>query len=130
MRRIISMSKSDDTTTTVKVPNFKDMTANQATAKAKQIGLNLVKVGEEDRVTAQGIKKGQKLESGDRIFIYTSGKVICPDMQGWTFNDLHQFAELTNVKFSIKGTGTVASQDVTKGTEVKAGKKIKVKLKE
>ena len=124
------MSKNDDTTTTTTVPNFKDMTDKQALAKAKQVGLTLVKIGEGGRVTDQGIKKGEKLESGDRIFVYTSGKVTCPDMRGWSINDLHEFANLTDVKFSIKGTGTVASQDVTKGTEIKAGKRIKVRLKE
>lgn len=130
MSRIIAMSKNDDTTTTTTVPNFKDMTDKQALAKAKQVGLTLVKIGEGGRVTDQGIKKGEKLESGDRIFVYTSGKVTCPDMRGWSINDLHEFANLTDVKFSIKGTGTVASQDVTKGTEIKAGKRIKVRLKE
>lgn len=130
MRRIISMSKSDDTSTAVTVPNFKDMTYQQAEAKSKRIGLTLVKVGKGNRISTQGIKKGQKLESGDKIFVYTSGKVTCPDLRNWTFNDLHQFSELTNVKFKIEGTGTVVSQDVAKGTDLKAGKKIKVKLKE
>lgn len=130
MSRIIAMSKNDNTATTTIVPNFKDMTYSQALAKAKQVGLALVKIGESGRVTDQGIKKGEKLELGDRIFVYTSGKVKCPDMHGWSINDLHEFTNLTDVKFNIRGTGTVASQDVAKGTEIKAGNKIKVKLKE
>ncbi|MDB6250571.1 penicillin-binding transpeptidase domain-containing protein [Lactobacillus amylovorus] len=130
MSRIISMSKNDNASTTVEVPNFKGMTYNQAAAKANQIGLNIVKVGSSKKIIDQGIKKGERLESGDKIFVSTSGKVTCPDMRGWSINDLYEFANLTGVKFSMKGTGTVASQDVAKGTEIKAGKKIKVNLKE
>ena len=130
MSRIITMAKSDNSTTTVSVPNFKNMTVAQASAKAKQVGLNLVKVGEKDRITAQGIKSSEKLESGDKIFVYTSGKINCPDMKGWSFNDLHQFSNVSGIKLSIKGTGTVTSQSVAKGAELKSGEKIKVNLKE
>lgn len=130
MRRIISISKNDDSTTTVKVPSFKDKTVGQAESQAKQLGLDLVKVGSGDRVTNQGIKTGERLESGSKIFVNTSGKIICPDMTGWSYSDLHQFANLTDIKLSIKGTGTVSSQSVTKGTELKAGRKINIRLKE
>ncbi len=130
MSRIITMAKSDNSTTTVSVPNFKNMTVAQASAKAKQVGLNLVKVGEKDRITAQGIKSSEKLESGDKIFVYTSGKINCPDMKGWSFNDLHQFSNVSGIKLSIKGTGTVTNQSVAKGAELKSGEKIKVNLKE
>lgn len=92
--------------------------------------MNIVKVGSGKKIIDQGIKKGERLESGDKIFVSTSGKVTCPDMRGWSINDLYEFANLTGVKFSMKGTGTVASQDVAKGTEIKAEKKIKVNLKE
>lgn len=130
MSRIISMSKNDNTSTAVSVPSLKGMTYSQALAKTKQVGLNLVRVGNGDKITDQGIKKGEKLESGDKLFVYTSGKVTCPNMKGWNFNDLHQFANLTDVKFSMQGTGTVVSQDITEKTDIKAGEKIKVKLKE
>ena len=130
MSRIISMAKNDDTSTTVSVPDFKNLTYSQALAKAKQVGLTLVKVGDGDRITEQGLKKGEKLESGDKIFVSTSGKVVCPNMKNWSINDLHQFTNLTDVKFSIKGTGTVSSQSIAAGTELKVGKKIKVNLKE
>ena len=130
MSRIISMAKNDATSTTVSVPDFKNLTYSQALAKAKQVGLTLVKVGDGDRITEQGLKKGEKLESGDKIFVSTSGKVVCPNMKNWSINDLHQFTNLTDVKFSIKGTGTVSSQSIAAGTELKVGKKIKVNLKE
>ena len=39
-------------------------------------------------------------------------------MKNWSINDLHQFTNLTDVKFSIKGTGTVSSQSIAAGTKV------------
>lgn len=130
MQRIISIAKNDDVSTTVKVPNLKAKTVAQAESQTKQLGLNLVKIGSGDRISNQGVKSGEKLESGSKIFVNTSGKIICPDMTGWTYSDLHQFASLTDIKLSIKGTGTVASQSVAKGTELKAGRKLNIKLKE
>lgn len=130
MQRIISIAKNDDVSTTVKVPNLKAKTVAQAESKTKQLGLNLVKIGSGNRISNQGVKSGEKLESGSKIFVDTSGKIICPDMTGWTYSDLHQFASLTDIKLSIKGTGTVASQSVAKGTELKAGRKLNIKLKE
>ena len=64
------------------------------------------------------------------LLLQFTGKINCPDMKGWSFNDLHQFSNVSGIKLSIKGTGTVTSQSVAKGAELKSGEKIKVNLKE
>lgn len=130
MRRVITMSKSDNSSSAVKVPSLKQKSYSKAKVTAQKLGITLVKVGSGDQITEQGIKKGEKVESGDKIFVYTSGKITCPNMKNWSISDLHQFANIANIKLSVKGSGVVVSQNIAAGTELKDGKTIKVKLKE
>lgn len=130
MRRIISIAKSDTSSIAVAVPSFRQKTYAKAQATAKKLGITLVKVGSGNQVIDQGIKKGEKIESGSKVFVDTGGKIKCPDMTNWTLSDLHQFASLANVKLKTSGSGHVVSQSITKGTELSSGKVIKVRLKE
>lgn len=131
MRRVVAMSKSQLSSNTIaSVPSFKGMSYQAANKKAEALGLKTVKLGSGKTVTAQGISQGQKLSQGSKIYLLTAGEVQCPDMSGWSLEDLHQFSSLTGVKLNIKGSGTVKTQSLKKGTIVKAGKKITIQLKE
>ena len=114
----------------VKTPNLKDMSYDAAEKKAQSLGLNLVKIGSGSKITDQVLTKGQKQESGSKVFVLTSGKITCPDMKGWGIEDLHQFASLSGVKINIDGNGRVQSQSVKPGTTLTAGTKININLKE
>lgn len=131
MERIILMSKNEtDDSIAVKTPNLKGMTYAQAKKEAQTVGLRLAKIGSDDKIIEQSYKEGQKQQPGKRMFVLTSGKIKCPDMKGWTIDDLHQFADLTGVKLTIKGSGVVHQQSLTPNSAIKSGIKIRVKLKE
>lgn len=51
-------------------------------------------------------------------------------MNGWSLEELNQFANLTGVKLTIKGSGTVNKQSLKVGTKIKTGQKISINLKE
>ncbi|WP_281196289.1 penicillin-binding protein [Lactobacillus acetotolerans] len=131
MSRVILMSKStENDSTTVTVPKLKGMSYSAAEKKAQSVGLSIVKIGSGKKVTNQLYKEGQKQESGGHIFVLTSGKITCPNMKGWSFDDLHQFASLADVKLSVKGNGNVQSQSIKPGAVLKSGARIKINLKE
>ncbi|RVU73876.1 penicillin-binding protein [Lactobacillus xujianguonis] len=131
MNRVIIMSKNDKSPLSiVKVPAVKNMSYAKARDQLLHAGLNIYRLGNNKKVIGQGIKPGEKLSSGGRVFVLTVGRVKCPNMKAWSLEDLHQFANLTGVKVSIEGNGTVASQSVKAGKTIKAGMKIKIKLKE
>lgn len=50
-------------------------------------------------------------------------------MKGWSLEELNQFANLTGVKLTIKGSGTVNKQSL-KVAQDKTGQKISINLKE
>lgn len=131
MNRVILMSKNEDTdSAVVKIPDFKGMTNFEAQKKAQELGLRLVKLGSGNKITAQSFAKNQKKPAGKRMFVLTSGEIRCPNMKNWQKDDLRQFADLSGVKISAEGTGTVQSQSRQVNSIVKSGTKIKVKLKE
>lgn len=131
MRQIILMAKNDqDNSTVVKVPDLKGLTYSAAEQEVQRVGLRIVKIGTGDKIAAQSYAKGQKEQSGKRMFVLTSGKIVCPDMKGWTLDDLRQFAELTGVKLKISGSGTVDKQSIAPRTKLKSKTKIVINLKE
>ncbi|BDR60395.1 penicillin-binding protein [Lactobacillus xylocopicola] len=131
MTRIILMSKNQlNESTAVTIPDLVGQSYAQAEKLANKLGLRLVKLGNEGKITAQAYPKGQKEQSGKRLFVLTGGEITCPNMKGWKIDDLHQFADLTGVKLEVKGTGTVHAQSIAVNAAVKSGTKITVKLKE
>lgn len=131
MKRVILMSKnSAKASTKVKTPDLRGMSYKKAKQKAESAGLNIVKIGSGSKVTNQIYSKGQKQESGSKVFVLTSGKITCPDMTNWSSKDVRQFADLAQVKISVAGSGSVASQSVKVGDVLKAGDTIKINLKE
>ena len=131
MSRVILMSKNAKSASTkVETPNLKGMTYEKAKQTAQSVGLNIVKIGNGKKVTNQIYSKGQKQESGSKIFVLTSGKITCPNMKGWSMEDVHQFVNLVGIKVSVEGSGSVTSQSIKAGSVLKAGNTIKISLKE
>ncbi|RMC48692.1 penicillin-binding transpeptidase domain-containing protein [Lactobacillus sp. ESL0228] len=131
MKRIILMSQSGlNSSLYVKVPNFKGLNYSDAVKKANQVGLELEKIGKGDKITAQAYLPGKKELPGSRLFVKTSGQMICPNMKGWTLDDLHQFSELTDLNLIISGSGWVQDQSILPKLPIKSKDKIKIKLKE
>ena len=131
MNRVILMSKNGlSSPTAVKTPNLKGLNYKEAEKVAQRVGLRLAKIGTGDKITEQSYSVGQKQQSGKLMLVRTAGSIECPDMKGWSIDELHQFADLTGVKLSIKGTGVVFKQSLAIGQPVKSGTKIKIQLKE
>lgn len=131
MNRVVMLSKnSQSSSSIVEVPEFKGKSYANAKSLAVKTGLTVIKLGNGSKVIKQGISKGQKMTSGTQVLLLTSNKVKMPDMKGWSLEELHQFAELTEVKLSIKGSGNVYKQSIAPGKIVKSGEKITINLKE
>lgn len=133
MRRVVIMSKSESSASSssvVKTPSLTQTSYAKAKKKATAAGLNVLKISSGDKIVKQGVKKGQKVSSGSTIFLLGDGTAKCPNMKGWSLEELHQFANLTGVKLTIKGSGTVNKQSLKVGTKIKTGQKISINLKE
>lgn len=133
MRLVVIMSKSESSASSssvVKTPSLTQTSYAKAKKKATAAGLNVLKISSGDKIVKQGVKKEQKVSSGSTILLLGDGTAKCPNMKGWSLEELHQFANLTGVKLTIKGSGTVNKQSLKVGTKIKTGQKISINLKE
>lgn len=133
-----------DTNVEIEVPNFVDMSFEEAQAEAEKYGLYLEKAGtrESDKpvntLLEQFPEAGSTVHQGDTIsIVLASAKIIyrVPDVQ---YKDEEAaVAELKALGMDVKvvyeesktvAKGKVISQDVKEGEEIKEGQKITLKV--
>lgn len=131
MKRVSIMSKTEDSQTSIaKVPLFRGSSVKQAEKKAAQANLIPMIIGSGNRIIEQGVGQGQKVGTGNRILLLTNGEIKAPNMKGWNLDMLHQFADLTGVKFKITGSGKVVNQSIKENSTIRTSQRITVDLKE
>lgn len=129
MNRIISISKNDDDEDrNVTIPSLKGKSLAAVKAQAKAAGFKIQAVGSGNQVLAQSVKAGARIESGTTILVKTSDTFACPNMKGWSQEQVEAFAKLTSLKLKVSGSGKVVSQSIKAGKEIKAEDRIKIKL--
>ena len=62
------------------------------------------------------------------MLLLTDGDITMPDMTGWSKEEVIAFERMTNTKVTMKGSGFVSSQSVTKGQKVSKNDKIQITL--
>ena len=119
----------------VTVPNMKDYTIEQATARAEQLGVSIRVVGDGNKVTGQIPEVGSKMEAkGGVIVVYTGDAtgeegVVVPNLLGKSAAAANQLLinsglniRITGTKNHLTGVGaTVISQSHAAGETVAPG---------
>lgn len=133
-------SEQDDTKRTIALPNVKDDTIGEATAKLRNLGFNVISNTTEDPATIlvseQVPKSGVNLEEGAIICLYVSDdeerkQVTVPDVRGMTIDNAQKILKEHNLNIKIDGTnGTIMSQEPTYETVVEQGTIINVVIEE
>jgi len=110
------------------MPDIVGINANEAKEQFDKKGLNIIVIGDGDKIVNQFPAKNSKIITGDRIFLVTNGsKIIMPDMTNWSLSEVARFANLSKVEYKSSGHGYVTHQNIKSGTEIK-NKVIDVKL--
>ena len=110
------------------MPDMIGMNTNYAIGQFDKKGLNIIVIGDGDKIVNQFPEKNSKIITGDKIFLVTNGsKIIMPDMTNWSLSEVARFANLSKVEYKSSGHGYVTNQNINTGTEIK-NKVIDVKL--
>jgi len=81
--------------------------------------LDVVIVGNGDRIINQSILPNNKLIYGEKIILLTNSlEYTLPNLKGWSRKEVLQLFELLNLKYKINGYGYVVSQNIEKGTVI------------
>lgn len=131
MNRLIMNDKTtaNSSATPVETPPVIGQSTAAAENIAQKSSLQLVKVGSGTVVTNQLPINKQKVMAGSKLFVLTSGDIVCPNFEGWTPNDVRQFALLANITLKVTGSGIekVTSQNIKPGSVIKQNSVLKVK---
>ncbi|KRN31757.1 penicillin-binding protein [Weissella halotolerans] len=126
MKQALQMS-ADDTKVVVskqqevKMPTIVKEARQRAEQDVKAARLDPVVMGDGDKVVSQYPAGGQSTLAGQRAFINTNDQIRVPNMHGWSKNDALIWARLANIKLIVKGSGFIATQSVTAGTNIEDG---------
>lgn len=102
---------------------------NRVSLKLKN--LNLIVMGDGDKIVNQFPKAGSSVLIGEKIFLKTnSNEILMPDVIGWTRGDVLNYCNLVKLNCSFNGYGNVVSQNIEKGTVLKEDSKLKIELEQ
>lgn len=111
------------------MPNLIGMDTIKAKEQFDKKGLNLVVIGDGDKIVNQFPSENSKIITGDKIFLVTnSNKIIMPNMINWSLSEVIRFANLSKLEYKSSGHGYVIKQNIKEGTEIK-NKVIEIELK-
>ena len=91
--------------------------------------MNVILIGDGDKIIRQYPLKDAKVISNDKIFLLTnSTNFIMPNIVGWSRYDVMKLCEFINIDYSFDGYGYVVSQSIKEGTKIEENSKLDVLL--
>ena len=97
----------------------------------KNRNLNVIKIGNGNKVIKQYPSKGSTLLSNDLVFLLTNNKEYkIPSFNGWSKKSVNAFSNLTGLKYNANGNGFVISQDINPNTPFDSNTTINLILKD
>lgn len=105
----------------------KDITASKDTLT--NLGLNVVVIGNGEKIVNQYPKKGENILSGNKIFLVTDySEIVMPNIIGWNSSDVRTFANLINLSYTMNDYGKVTAQSIPEGTILDSASMLEVTL--
>jgi len=96
-----------------KLESYTGKSKIEVTNSLKDKKLNIIVIGDGDKVIKQYPKRDTKVLSGDKLFLVTNGSnVIMPNMTNWSLKEVATFASLTGIKYTYSGDGYVVKQNI------------------
>lgn len=81
--------------------------------------IELVILGDGDKIISQYPSKNTSVVEGDKIFLLTnSNNFIMPDITNWSRYDVEKLCNLIKLNYSFEGFGYVTSQSILPGTKI------------
>lgn len=100
-----------------RIPDIEGM-STRATKKAlEDTGMDVVVVGEGDKVSTTNVESGQTVLEGERAVIVTD-KPTMPDINGWSMREVLELGELLQLDVETINSGYAKTQSIKKGTKL------------
>ena len=111
------------------VPALTGKSVEKAKEDANNAGVSVEVIGTGKNVSRQSVGAGVKEDTNTKIFLFTGGQVTCPNMVGWSEDEVNSFMTTTDIPITINGKGQVTKQSIPAGKVIDKNSKLSVNLK-
>ena len=113
------------------IDSFINKNATEVKDNLSKYGLDVVIIGNGEKIVNQYPIKGTSVNKLDKIFLLSNGDEIkLEDLTNYSYRDFVMYANLINLDYSTSSTiGYVVSQDVLPGEVVRKDTHVNVEIK-
>ena len=128
-KNLNSKESSKDESKIIEINNYLNSSVEETKKKLENSGLNVIVIGNGDKVIKQYPKKGITVLNGSKVFLVTNGEtIIMPNMKNWTSSEAITFANLIQLSYNIDGYGYVIKTSINEGEEIDFSKTLEISL--
>lgn len=128
-RGMFSEVNKNASLTKISLESYINKNTTEIKDKLTSAGINVVLLGNGDRIINQYPSKGMTLISGDRLILMTNdSNVKMPNIMGWARQDAIGLFKLIDMEYSIEGYGFVTSFSIKQGEAINKESSINVTL--
>lgn len=128
-RGMFSEVNKNTSLTKISLESYINKNTTEIKDKLTSAGINVVLLGNGDRIINQYPSKGMTLISGDRVILMTNdSNVKMPNIMGWARQDAMGLFKLIGMEYSIEGYGFVTSFSIKQGEAINKESSISVTL--
>lgn len=118
-KKIFSDGNNSEDDVSYKLSSYTNKDVAPVKEMLKEKGLDVVVIGDGNRVVNQYPSKNTTVVSSDKIFLLTnSNNYTMPNISGWSRYDVIKLCEFIGMDYSFDGYGYVASQSIKAGTKI------------
>lgn len=122
-----------ETTSTIQyeMKNYQNQNSTETATSLQGLGVQVVMIGDGNKVIGQYPSKGATLLSKDKVFLLTnSSNWVMPDMTGWSRIDVIHYLTLLGIEYQFDGYGYVIGQSLGANEKLDRGMKLTFTLQE
>ena len=113
----------------IEIENYLNKDVKVIKDKLNQNGINVIVLGNGNKIIKQSLSVGTKVIKDDKIFLVTnSNEFTMPNIIGYSENEVNILFKLLNINVKIEGSGYVVSQSIPENTLITPEMILEVKL--
>ena len=128
-KKMVTEKKQDTSDISYTLSSYKGKNVNEVREVLKQNNLEVIVIGNGDKVINQYPSKDTIVIEKDKIFLLTNeNNYTMPNISNWSRYDVIKLCEFIGIEYSFEGYGYVASQSIEVGTKIDENSKLEVLL--
>ena len=128
-KKMFSDTYISDSDISYTLSSYKGRNVSEVKENLKQNNLEVIVIGNGDKVIDQYPNKNTTVIEKDKVFLLTNGNnYTMPNISNWARYDVIKLCEFIGIEYSFEGYGYVASQSIKPGAKIDENSKLEVLL--